>query len=280
MFTEHKYHAIELTVTAIMRGYRKIIAVGGDGTLHEVVNGLFIQREVPTTEITVAVISLGTGNDWGRTYGFPQDYRGAVQAIVAGRTFLQDVGRISYLESCYGQSRYIANVAGLGFDSVVIREYDKLKAEGRTGKPLYMWSLLKALMRYRSGAMKVWLDDKLIADEKIFSIAVGIGKYNGAGMMQLPHAVSDDGMLDLTIIRRISKLGVMSKIKTLYNGTIYDVRQASHNRGCKIRVETGPETLVEADGELLGNSPFEFSIVEKALRVIVSENFRTETIDE
>lgn len=99
-------------MTAVREGYRHIIVVGGDGTLHEVVNGLFIQQEVRPEEVLLAVIAVGTGNDWVRTFGMSDRYQHAVRAIAEGFTFLQDVGVVSYEESHYRQSRYMANVAG------------------------------------------------------------------------------------------------------------------------------------------------------------------------
>ncbi len=96
VFTEHKFHATELTVTAVREGYRRIIVVGGDGTLHEVVNGLFIQQEVRPDKVLVAVIAVGTGNDWVRTFGISNRYYDAVEAIREEHSFLQDVGVVSY----------------------------------------------------------------------------------------------------------------------------------------------------------------------------------------
>lgn len=276
LFTEHKYHAIELTVKAVNKGFRKIIVVGGDGTLHEVVNGLFIQQAVPATEVLLGAISVGTGNDWSRTYGYPHDYVEIVNAISAGHHFLQDVGLVCYKESGYGQSRYIVNVAGFGFDSFVIEQYDRLKESGRTGKLLYIWSLLKALITFRSLPVTIWIDDEIVADEVIFSAAAGIGRYNGGGMMQLPAADPSDGLLDMTIIRRISKYRVIKNLKTLFNGTLYDVREVVHSRGKKIKVECDRDIILEADGEILGNTPFEFQIIEKGIKVVVPEKFLEE----
>ncbi|MBQ5691789.1 MAG: acylglycerol kinase family protein, partial [Alistipes sp.] len=92
-FTEHRYHATELAVEAVNRGYRKIIVVGGDGTLNEVVNGLFIQKQCEPKDVLLAVIAVGTGNDWVRTFGIPRNYTTAIRAIKEGKTFLQDVGK-------------------------------------------------------------------------------------------------------------------------------------------------------------------------------------------
>ena len=112
-FTERKYHAIELAVEAVNNGFRKLIVVGGDGTIHEAVNGLFIQKAVPTQDVLLSVIAVGTGNDWIRMFGIPRKYSEAIRAIVEGHSFLQDVGMISYYQSSYRQTRYMANVAGV-----------------------------------------------------------------------------------------------------------------------------------------------------------------------
>ena len=113
-FTERKYHAIELAVEAVNNGFRKLIVVGGDGTIHEAVNGLFIQKAVPTQDVLLSVIAVGTGNDWIRMFGIPRKYSEAIRAIVEGHSFLQDVGMISYYQSSYRQTRYMA-IADLRF---------------------------------------------------------------------------------------------------------------------------------------------------------------------
>ncbi len=115
-FAEYKSHAVELTVKAINDGYRKIIIVGGDGTLHEVVNGLFIQQVVEPSEVLLALIAVKRSSDWVRSYGAPVSYQQSVEAIVAGYSMFQDVGVVSYEESHYKQQRYMANVASVGLE--------------------------------------------------------------------------------------------------------------------------------------------------------------------
>lgn len=277
-FTERKYHAIELAVEAVNDGYRKLIVVGGDGTIHEVVNGIFIQQAVPTTDILIAVVAVGTGNDWIRMFGIPNRYSDAIKAIEAGHSFLQDVGIITYHKSNFRQSRYMANVAGIGFDAAVNKRYNHLKEEGRRGAWLYIWSTFKAVLRYRSTGVKIWVDGRLAVNDLVYSAAIGIGKYNGGGMIQTPEAVADDGLFDVTTIRRLGMLGVIARFKKLYNGKIYHIKQVSLDRGRRIRIESTPEIAVEVDGEALGYSPFEFELVDKAVRVVVAEKFLAEQL--
>lgn len=273
VFTEHKFHATELTVWAVKQGYRHIIAVGGDGTLHEVVNGLFIQQETDPKDILLGVVAVGTGNDWMRMFGVPSRYQDAVRAIREQYSFLQDVGVISYEESQYRQSRYMANVAGAGFDAAVNRRFTHLQKKGRRGRWLYAWSMVQAFFRYKSTGVKVWIDDRLVYNNLLFSLAIGICKYNGGGMQQLPDAVADDGMFDVSLIRPIHFWHVLFRFRYLFNGGIYRIRHVLQERGSRIRIESSPEVSVEVDGELLGESPLEFSILHRAIRIVVSREF-------
>ena len=181
VFTEHKHHATALTVQAINAGYRNIIVVGGDGTLHEVVNGLFIQKSVQPKEVTIAVISAGTGNDWIRMFGIPTRYSEAIRAIKEGYTFLQDVAEVDYEESKYRQTRHMANVAGLGFDAAVIKRTLQSKAKGILGKGGYLWCLVRSFFSHKSTGVKIWIDDRLVYNDLLFSIAIGVCLQHSSG---------------------------------------------------------------------------------------------------
>ncbi len=276
VFTEHKFHAVELTVSAIKRGFRKVLVVGGDGTVHEVVNGLFIQNVVEPTQVKLGVIAVGTGNDWVRTFGTPRRYQDAIKAIKEEFSFLQDVGEVSYCESHFTQSRYMANVSGVGFDAHVQKTFMHLRKKGKTNSLSYIWSMLKAFFSYKSTGVKIWVDDKLIYNNLMFSAAIGICKFNGGGMQQLPTAIADDGLLDISMIRPIRIWHLLFRFKLLFNGGIHRIGHVSSARGAKIRIESTPEIKIEVDGELLGETPFDFLVHHKAIRVVVSEKFLRE----
>jgi YegS/Rv2252/BmrU family lipid kinase len=275
VFTEKKYHAVELTVKAINDGFRKIVAIGGDGTVNEIVNGIFIQKKTPPADISLAVIAVGTGNDWVRMLGIPKTYQESIRAIAVERTILQDVGLISFYETKVKHQRYMANVAGMGFDAKVNRAFNRLKEEGRSGKWLYLASMAKTLFAYRSKKFTVKIDGKTILNKvDVFSANVGIGKYNGGGMLQLPQAEIDDGLFDITVIKKMNKLKIIRHFKKLFNGRIYRLSNVFPFQGKKIEVISAPESPIEIDGEAMGYCPFTFELIPQSISVVVGENYQ------
>jgi YegS/Rv2252/BmrU family lipid kinase len=268
-FTQSRHHAIDISANAIEQGFRKILIVGGDGTMNEVVNGCFLQKACPTTHITLAIITVGTGNDWGRLFGIPLDYEGAIKVIKEGQIHLQDTGIVSYYHGVRKESRYFINIAGLGFDAVVVKRTNLQKDRGKSGKALYLWNLLRSLLFYRHTEVEVIIDGNIIKN-KIFTISLGIGKYSGGGMMQTPNAVTDDGLFDITIVNKIRKGDIILSLKMLYDGSLYNHPKISGYTGKHILIDSDPLIHVEADGESLGHSPIEFNIIPKSINVIVN----------
>ncbi len=266
-FTERRHHAIELAKRGIDEGFHKIIVVGGDGTMNEVVNGVFTQETCSPSQITLAIITVGTGNDWGKLFGIPTDYESAIKIISEGRSMLQDTGVVRYYNGVSRELRYFINIAGLGFDAVVIRRTNLQKDRGHKGKLIYLWNLVRCLVSYRHTVTSVAIDGNIIRDN-VFTISIGIGRFSGGGMIQTPNAVPDDGLFDVTIIRKITKGDVIMSLKMLYDGTILDHPKISGYKGRDILIDSDPLIHLEADGESLGHSPIEFSILPKSVNVI------------
>ena len=268
-FTEFQGHAIKMTEEAIQQGFKNIVAVGGDGTANEVVNGLFCQSPRVPNHFTFGMIPVGTGNDWIKTIGIPAGYREAVSALVYGKTILQDVGIARFFRENEIHKRYFINVAGMGYDAVVAAKTNRLRQKGR-GQPVwYLWSLLLCLMRYKHTLVKVIVDQKEL-EGLVFSLSVGIGRFNGGGMMQLPKALPDDGFYDITLIQKIGKLDVIRNIRNLYDGSFISHPKVQILRGKKISVSSKPLISLEVDGELVGHSSVEYDIIPGSLRVVVA----------
>jgi len=273
VFTEYPRHAIQLSCDLIEKGFKKIIVVGGDGTMNEVVNGLFLQQRFRTTRIILGMITVGTGNDWGRMFSIPKDYEQAVSVLKKCNTCLQDAGTVKYMNSDEQNHRYFINIAGLGFDAVVTKKTNAQKERGKSSTLLYFYNILSSLFSYSYADACISIDGKDYRN-KVFSMNVGIGKYNGGGMMQVPAAVPDDGLFDLTIIRKISKPDLIVSLKRLYNGTIAQHPKVTTYTGKEIRIDSPEKILLETDGESLGHTPLEFNIIPKSIRIItgVEEN--------
>ena len=268
--TECALHAIDLTKKAISNGFRKFIAVGGDGTLNEVVNGFFLQKDVGVEELQIGLIPVGTGNDWGRMYGIPNDYKKAIRVIAKGETFVQDVGRISYFKGEDMHSRYFVNIAGMGFDALVAQKTNRQKAEGKGNALAYFYNLFTGLVEFKPAVTDFYVDGKKFSFNT-FSVSVGICRYNGGGMKQLPEAIPDDGLLDMTIIKKIGLGTVFAQLRNLYTGTFIRHPKVATFRGSNIRIHSRRKGfLMEADGESLGDSPFEVSIVTRALKTVIN----------
>jgi YegS/Rv2252/BmrU family lipid kinase len=266
-FTNRRLHASIIARNKIKEGYSKIIVVGGDGTMNEVINGVFAQRRLQTTEVMLGMISVGTGNDWARMFNIPADYEGAVRTIKEQKTFIQDAGLVSYRKNGKEWKRYFINIAGMGFGAKVVERTNRMKERGKSGPTLYFYNMLLSLVRYKSQKADIEIDGTSYA-RKIFALNVGIGKYNGGGMIPLPHAVADDGLYSITLIKKVGKLNLLVNIKRLYNGSIAKHSKVETYMAKSIQIDSSARLKVETDGETLGHGPLSFQIIPRSVRII------------
>ncbi|HSG68259.1 MAG TPA: diacylglycerol kinase family protein [Bacteroidales bacterium] len=272
VFTKNRRHAIEVTASMInSKGYRNIIVVGGDGTLNEVVNGVFMQTKYSPGDILIGMIPVGTGNDWCRMYKIPMQYRQAVEIISKGHRFTQDVGFVSYHDSEGAHERYFINVSGMGYDALVAQKTNRMKDKGWSGSFTYLLNIFTSLYQYKYSNFQIELDGKEVFNGRVLSMNLGICKYNGGGLMQLPFAVPDDGELDVMVIKSTSRLNIVKHVSKLYDGSFVKLPFISTYRGKRCRIVSRPEgsVFLEADGESLGHSPLEFSVIPRALDFII-----------
>lgn len=276
VFTKNRNHAIALTGSMICKGYKKIIVVGGDGTLNEVVNGIFQQDACDARDVLVGLIPVGTGNDWGRMYKLPKKYEAAIKIIKEKNTIIQDLGYVTYHDDDGKHERYFANVSGMGYDALVANKTNKMKDKGHGGSLAYLINIFTGLFQYKYTPFKVVVDEKEVFSGRVLSMNIGICKYNGGGLMQLPNAVPDDGLLDVTIIKSTARLNIFKHITKMYDGSFIKLRFVSTYRGKTCNIISSPpgSVYLEADGESLGHSPLEFSVVPRALHFIIPADYQ------
>lgn len=267
VFTESRDHATRLTSEYIDKGFRKIAVVGGDGTLNEVLNGIMSKEKKISGETCLGMIPVGTGNDWCRNFGIPFDYKKAIAVLKAGKVFIQDVGMVHYYKDQQARVRYFMNVAGMGYDALVAKKTNILKEKGHGGAFAYFYFIFASLFQYKFLDGVIEVDGEVIYKGEIFSMNVGICKYSGGGMMQVPNAIPDDGLMDVTIIEKTSKLVVIRYTRRLYDGTLVDLPFVRSIRGKNIRIRSTERIFIETDGESLGHTPFTFEILPLSLKV-------------
>ncbi len=265
-FIKKDLYAADFVSDAVKNGYRRFVAVGGDGTLNQVLCGIMSAGRFDG-RVTLAVIPVGSGNDWIKLYGIPKDYRAAVDLMTEGRKRPQDVGKAVFADS--GKTFYFMNVAGAGLDAYVCDCVNRMKSEGKRGKRIYVEGLVKAFFSYKNRNVRVICDGDLVYEGRLLSLSVGNGRYTGGGMLQTPHALPDDGLFDVSIIKAIPAGKLLGKLKKLFDGSLPDDPYVLTRRCSSLRLESSPATLVELDGEVLGRSDALIEIVPDAIDVMI-----------
>ncbi|QVY64513.1 diacylglycerol kinase family protein [Polaribacter sp. Q13] len=262
-FTKFSKHEIELVNTAIQQGFRNIISIGGDGTLHNVVNGIMTQRYAKTSDITIAVIPQGTGNDWIKTYNIPNNVKKAIEIIHKKNIILQDIG---VLETD-NRTVFFNNVAGLGYDGYIVNKLKNLK---NFGSLAYILSGIAGLLFYKKTVFKIIFDDKILETNCLMTV-FGICKFSGGGMQFTKNVNTTDGLLDITIAKNLTIFDLIFNLPKLYSGKIVHHKKIETYKTKEITVI--PQTskpFIQADGEVIDTGKVSVKIIEKAINFVVN----------
>ncbi len=266
--TRFPAHAELIAQKFASNNYNKIIVVGGDGTVNEVVNGIFLDTAINTKNIYLGMIPVGTGNDWAKSLNIPTNIEDAIDVIIKGKTIKQDVGRIDFLADKYIKKKYFVNIVGIGFDAEVSNKANIDKELGKNGKFTYLKSLLKSFISYKYVNSKIAIQHDEF-QTLLFSLAVGKGKFNGGGMMQLPNAIIDDGYLDVTIIKDLSKFNLILNLSKIYKGTHIKHPKIETLKTKYISIYSEKRLKVEFDGEVYGHTPVAITLIPKSINIYV-----------
>lgn len=266
VLTEKPGHATQLARQALDEGHQTIVAVGGDGTVNEVLNGLMVEGAT-ASEVMLGIIPWGTGADFSRSLGIPHDYRGACGHLLRFETRLVDVGKITCLREGREVERYFINAAGLGFDGEVA-ELANRSPKVLGGTMTYLACLFISLVTYRNKNVEFSFDGQHVRG-RLNSVIVCNGRYLGGGMFMAPEASFDDGIFDVVILGNLNKLEVVANLPRVYKGTHLTHPKVSLCHAREVHVEARERMFLQADGELIGEAPATFQVVPRALRVVV-----------
>lgn len=259
--SEYHGHAIKLAADAARSGFRKFLAIGGDGTLNEMLNGV-LASGAGEGEAVFGLVPVGRGNDWARTHRIPTRYRDAVTVLARGRAVVHDVGVAEI--GVEQLRRFFINAAGAGFDAHVVER----TRDDRLGAVSYLLALPASLLSFRAPELELRFDQQNISG-KVFLAFASVNKYCGGGMLVAPRAEFDDGLLDVTVVDEVSLWELLLNLKKLFDGTLPFYRKVRTFRTRSLEISGPVPVNSEADGELIGATPIRFSLLPRYVKVVV-----------
>ena len=274
-FTERVRHAVDIAYDASIAGREAVIAVGGDGSIHEVVAGLMKARDEGAKGTRLGIIGQGTGGDFRKTLGIEHRLDKYCATIAAGQTRLVDVGRFSYLDhNEESSSSFFINILSIGMGGLV----DRYVAEGSRalgGTVAYFSASLRGLIQSEIGVLRCTVHEGATSREvEIHSrmLAICNGRYFGSGMFVAPMAELDDGLFEVVDLGSASRLNFAMGSSKIYTGAHLKSPETKHFRCDKITIELVnkgilDKYLLDVDGEPLGKLPLEVEVMPGALEV-------------
>jgi len=236
-----------------------LVVIGGDGTVNEVANG------VAGTEAEIAVLSSGTGQDFARTHGIPNNFDDAVRVALRGETRVIDLGRVELDD---GTTRFFANVGSAGMSgSVAQRANAMTKRFG--GRATFFYALTREFLAWQNTRVVVELEDGARREGLLHDVIVANGNYHGGGMKLAPDAGQDDGLFDVVTIGDVSKLDFLTTAPKLYSGRYLAHPKVELLRSASVAISADEPLPLEVDGEPIGTTPARFEVVPAALRLRV-----------
>lgn len=254
--TSRPKEATEVAKQAAKNQYTHVFAVGGDGTVNEVVNGVVGNNTV------FGVLPTGTGNDFARMLRVPQNpawLRGLPEKKQKAVDLMEVDGT------------FIAGAIGIGFDGAVAADINRASWKKRAGTFGYVLSMLKLIVTFKPFTLNLEIDGEAVFFRNCWLAAVGNGQFYGGGMRICPAAMHDDGELDIVVVHNLSRVGVLSIFPKVFTGNHIHHPQVECFRGKTVRVLTDPAVPMHGDGETLGNTPCEIRIRPQSINVICQE---------
>jgi YegS/Rv2252/BmrU family lipid kinase len=266
-FTQGPMDAARLCAQALKDGAECVVAVGGDGTINEVVNGFFEQDVCLNPKASLGVIPRGTGGDFRKTFGWDAELQSALRRLQSTTSSALDVGALQYTTP-EGRSahRYFANICSFGVGGLVDQEVNR-RSKRLGGKVSFALGSLRALLKYRDQKVRLWVDERPPEELEITSVAVANGKYFGGGMKVAPDANPCDGLFDVTIWSGFGLRDFVIKSRSIYDGSHVNHPGTRRLRCQRVRAETDGEVLLDVDGEQPGKLPCQISIRPGAIRL-------------
>ncbi|MFW5787041.1 MAG: diacylglycerol/lipid kinase family protein [Halanaerobiales bacterium] len=268
VYTRRAGHAPLLTREALKQGYTRIMSVGGDGTVNEVVNGFFERGELVNPDSALIVFGSGTGSDLGRSLNIKRNPETVLKIIERGSKTFIDLGRVTYVSNKQKKEKYFINLSDAGLGGATVARIDR--ASKRLGGLLgYLLAALKTLVKYENKYFSLIIDGRKIKSECLNSIIVANGAYFAGGMEIAPGADLKSGLLDVVVIGDLSKGEIVTNLYKAYSGKHLSHPGVEVYRGKKIEIKSTEKVYLNIDGEAAGRLPAVFEVLPQKMPVLV-----------
>jgi len=267
-FTQQEGHAVELAQQAVNRGYKHLVVIGGDGTLNEVINGIFTSDCASPEEIVIAAIPSGTGNDWIRQWNITRKTN-LTDYFRSGKRILIDVGVIMEKEDTTTRRRYFLNAAGLGLDGDVVYRADRLRTWVGAQSWTYIVAVFLSVFKLRYKQLCIETENEQINGD-VLTVCIGNGCYTGGGLMQTPKANPCDGVFDIMLVQRIRLRDIPSLLNALLKRK-FDLHPAVKTfRSNAVSVSSSQPVRCETDGMLLNmDFPMKIQLLSHKIQFLI-----------
>ena len=256
--TEYTGHGTEIIKNLAFEKYDAIAVSGGDGTLFETINGYFANKS--TKRIPVGVIPIGRGNAFARDLDlYPEKWEAAIKAIISGKTKPVDIGFCK----TPNEEFYFINILGLGFVTDVASTAFKLRVLGHLS---YILGVLYRTISLKPFHLELEVDGKKIERKNVF-VEISNTRYTGKDFLMAPKAVIDDGLLDVILLNKLSRIRLLQCLPKIFTGEHVKLNEVECFKARKIKATTIPQKLLTPDGQLTGNTPIEIECLSKKLEM-------------
>jgi YegS/Rv2252/BmrU family lipid kinase len=269
IYTEYQGHAVELAKNFVLKGYKYIMAVGGDGTVNEIINGLIENDKLINPNLNLIVFSQGTGSDLIRSLNISSQVEKIVNIIKKGQSRKIDLIKVEYINNeDNNEYRYFVNAADCGLGAEVAARVNKGNKLA-DGSLTYLTAVFSALFKYSNRNVKIKADGKMIYNGQLNTAVIANGKYFGGGIKVAPEAELDSGKMNVILLKDFSRIGIILNLIKGYRGSHLKHPKVESFTADKLEIYSESKMDLEVDGENIAETPVSFSILKDKLSVMV-----------
>lgn len=267
-WTTRPFEATELTRHSIEEGFNNIVSVGGDGTINEIVNGFYKDQIKINNDASLTIVPMGTGSDFSKILEIKGDSQKVFDLMTRGREKTCDIVKTKFISwSGELESRYFINVADVGIGSETVARVNRNSK--LLGKMSFFLACFYTIFTYHNKKINLLVDEQEVYTGEACIVAIGNGSYFGGGMKIVPMAKIDDGLLDIIVLKNLSKATLIYNLASVYKGSHIKHPMVECFQGSRVKISSSEKIYLEMDGETTGTGDVDFEIIPGDMKLII-----------